>query len=114
MTLPTNWEQSREQVAPKKSVEFTTHNLWKNQQTGEVVVHFELLTTSGKNHIVESHTTPKNTANIINKIRESIVSRTVDFHDTEWVEPTNGQQIQQCINADEAESIALSYMKEHA
>jgi len=112
MELPANWSNSREQIAPKKSVEFITHNVWKNQQTGEILVHFELMTTSGKNHIIEVHKQTQSNVNLINKIRESIVSRTVEFQNKEWIEPTNGTQIQQCINTEEAEAIALSYMKD--
>lgn len=110
MNLPTNWTESREEIAPTKSADLITHNLWRNEKTGEVVVHYELLGISGKNHIVESHTSSTE-PNLINKIRESIVMRTTDLQDKDWVAPRNGKEIQKCISEQEAETVAQSYMR---
>jgi hypothetical protein len=77
------------------------------------VIHFERIPTRGRNHIVEVHTHPDHTANFINKVRESIVSRTISLEDKDWIEPTNGHRIEQCVNSKEAEAIALNYMKQN-
>jgi hypothetical protein len=60
---------------------------------------------------VESHQSAIDDAGIVSKIRESIVMRTTDLDDKDWVAPKEGEKIQKCINEEEAESVALGYMK---
>lgn len=115
MTNPTDcpepWEYNPSDVRIDSWSDIPVKNIWKNRETGDILVRFSTITTVSKNNYVEVHPNPDTVKSRLRQIKD-ILSQSEDVAvKLDKVTVTGGRRVAKCASGQDALREAIKYME---
>lgn len=106
---PSPWVHNPADVRIDGYKNIAVKNIWKNTNTGEVLVHFMTITTVTRNVYVEAHSDPETVESRLQKVKDLVTRKDVEV-EFDSVTVTGGSGVAKCRSDQKALQKANEYM----
>lgn len=110
---PYPWVHNPDNVRISSWSDIPVKNVWKNENTGEILIQFSTITTVSKNKYVESHKNPETVSSRLRKLQD-LISRGDVETELDSVTVTGGHHVAKERSHSSALQSALRYMERNS
>lgn len=106
---PDPWVHNPDNVSVESWTDIPVKHIWRNTDTGELLIQYKTITTVTRNNYVESHSDPEKVESRLRKVKDLISTDDVEV-ELDSVTVTGGSGVAKCRRQGTALGKAMEYM----